>query len=101
MIEYGCSKPRIALAFENFQAGAGTHLRPLFDAFRIAQAGWLDDFGLFLALKEAHGGGSWLRVARVPYPALSGRAGAARSNSPRKCCCTSSGSSSSSASGMP
>ncbi len=28
-------------------------------AFRRAHAGWLEDFALFMALKEAHGGGPW------------------------------------------
>ena len=28
-------------------------------AFRRAHAGWLEDYALFMALKEAHGGGPW------------------------------------------
>jgi 4-alpha-glucanotransferase len=28
-------------------------------AFRAAHAGWLDDYALFMAVKEAHGGGPW------------------------------------------
>src|SRR5262249_32138915 len=38
---------------------AAPSLRPQFEEFRNREAGWLDDFALFLALKEAHGGGSW------------------------------------------
>jgi 4-alpha-glucanotransferase len=30
-----------------------------FDEFCAREAGWLDDFALFMALKQAHGGGSW------------------------------------------
>jgi 4-alpha-glucanotransferase len=41
-------------AFERFGRGdAG------FRAFVKANAGWLDDFSLFMALKEAHGGRAW------------------------------------------
>jgi 4-alpha-glucanotransferase len=46
-------------AWERFQAGAAPALRPAFDAFCRAEAGWLDDFALFMALKEAHGPGVW------------------------------------------
>src|SRR5436190_2893445 len=63
----------LARAWENFQAGAAPALRPLFDAFCAEQAGWLDDFALFMALKEAHGGGSWLTWE----PALAQRRAAA------------------------
>jgi 4-alpha-glucanotransferase len=47
-------------AWANFQAGRATHLRAEFDAFRQRCAGWLDDYTLFMALKDAHGGASWL-----------------------------------------
>lgn len=30
-----------------------------FDAFYADNASWLDDYSLFMAIKEAHGGGSW------------------------------------------
>jgi 4-alpha-glucanotransferase len=63
-VEYG---PVIAFkrrlldrAWNHFQTGAGPALRPLFEAFCEQQATWLEDFALFLALKDAHGGGSWL-----------------------------------------
>jgi 4-alpha-glucanotransferase len=35
------------------------HLREAFDYFCAENASWLDDFALFMALKEAHGGGAW------------------------------------------
>jgi 4-alpha-glucanotransferase len=30
-----------------------------YEAFRVAHANWLEDYALFMALKEAHGGGPW------------------------------------------
>ena len=39
---------------------AGHMLAAEFAAFRQREASWLEDFALFMALKEAHGGGSWL-----------------------------------------
>jgi 4-alpha-glucanotransferase len=48
-----------AQAWENFRAGRGKTLRSDFEAFRTQEADWLDDFALFMALKEAHGGVSW------------------------------------------
>ncbi len=46
-------------AWQNFQAGRGAALRPLFEAFTRQHAGWLDDFALFMALKDAHQGRGW------------------------------------------
>jgi 4-alpha-glucanotransferase len=34
-------------------------LRDEFDQFRLEQSAWLDDYALFMSLKEAHGGGAW------------------------------------------
>ena len=39
--------------------GRGPALKPAFEEFRSREAAWLDDFALFMALKEAHGGVSW------------------------------------------
>jgi 4-alpha-glucanotransferase len=47
-------------AWEAFKAGAAPALKVPFDEFRQAEADWLDDYGLFMALKDAHGGVSWL-----------------------------------------
>jgi 4-alpha-glucanotransferase len=52
--------PRLREAFHRFRAGAAPQLRPEFEAYLAAQRFWLDDFALFLALKEAHGGGAWI-----------------------------------------
>jgi 4-alpha-glucanotransferase len=51
----------LARAWENFKAGAAPQLRAEFEQFQHAQAGWLEDFALFMALKDAHGGDSWLK----------------------------------------
>jgi len=47
-------------AFNRFQQGISANLRAEYDAFCAAQADWLDDFALFMALKEVHGGASWV-----------------------------------------
>ena len=49
-----------AKAWENFQAGRTPALRQEYDAFCSKEFGWLDDYALFMALKDAHGGASWL-----------------------------------------
>ena len=46
-------------AFERFQQSASSQLRGEWVDFRHAQAGWLDDFALFMAIKDAHGGAPW------------------------------------------
>ncbi len=48
----------LARAFEHLQAVPSTW-RDDFDQFRKENADWLDDYSLFMALKEAHGGGPW------------------------------------------
>ncbi len=47
------------LAWERFEAGAAPSLQAPFQQFCIQQADWLDDYALFMALKEAHGLVSW------------------------------------------
>lgn len=51
--------PWLEDAFHRFRAGAASHLRPEFDTYLDAQRVWLDDFALFLALKEEHRGIAW------------------------------------------
>jgi 4-alpha-glucanotransferase len=46
-------------AFERFQEERPHGAAGRYRAFRRSHAGWLDDFALFMALKEAHGGGPW------------------------------------------
>lgn len=51
----------LAQAWENFTAGRAPQLRAEFEQFKHDNASWLDDFALFMALKDAHGGDSWLK----------------------------------------
>ncbi len=46
-------------AFERVLAGAAPDLAGDFRAFQAAQAGWLADYALFMALKDAHAGQPW------------------------------------------
>ena len=45
-------------AFIRFASVPGT-IRAEFDSFCTENASWLDDYALFMAIKEAHGSGSW------------------------------------------
>ena len=49
----------LKLAWEKFQQGRASPLRPEFASFTANEAGWLDDYALFMALKDAHQGRSW------------------------------------------
>lgn len=51
--------PLLGLAFENFKAGKGAGLKEAFDEFRHSQSGWLEDFSLFMALRQETGGLAW------------------------------------------
>ncbi len=51
--------PRLRRAFDRFRRGAASGQRPAFEVFREEQAGWLDDYALFMALKADHGGAAW------------------------------------------
>ena len=46
-------------ASQHFQVSATDAQRASFEKFCAAQASWLDDFALFMALKEANGGEAW------------------------------------------
>jgi len=43
----------------HYAAGRGAHLREDFGAFQAQEAGWFDDYALFMALKNEHGGLPW------------------------------------------
>ncbi len=47
-------------SFHHFQKKAPAAIRKEFEAFKEREAHWLTDFALFMALKEAFGGGSWV-----------------------------------------
>ena len=49
----------LARAWELFQAGRGGGLRSAFDDYCRQQASWLEDYSLFMALKESQAGKCW------------------------------------------
>ncbi len=51
-------------AFERFRRGAGAHGRADFERFREENRDWLEDFALFMALKDEHGGAPWTEWER-------------------------------------
>lgn len=53
-------RPVLAKAHAAFRAEAKPGERRAFEAFCRKHAAWLDDFALFGALKEAHGGAAWV-----------------------------------------
>ena len=62
---------RLTLAYERFAAQTGTADHVAFDAWVTANHGWLNDFALFVALKEHYFGVPWTQWApdearRVP-----------------------------------
>jgi 4-alpha-glucanotransferase len=46
-------------AFVRFTSSTDTHLRSEFETFRAGNRGWLDDYALFRALKDAHALKPW------------------------------------------
>lgn len=52
-------KAMVRAAWDAFRGGKGPHgLRDEFDAYRDREAAWLDDYALFMAIREALGGAS-------------------------------------------
>jgi 4-alpha-glucanotransferase len=49
----------LAKAFANYQRTTDTEFRSEFETFAEQNASWLDDYALFRALKNAHGGAAW------------------------------------------
>jgi len=47
------------LSFDRFLSHASHAQRSRYEQFKINQTLWLDDFALFMALKETHGGAPW------------------------------------------
>jgi len=62
-IDYGAVIPFklevLRRSFERFKALATPEQRQAFADFRAEQRGWLADYTLFAAIKEAHGGANW------------------------------------------
>ena len=64
-------------AWDAFRSRAAPALQPAFEQFCVEQAGWLDDYALFMALKDAHGGAGWQEwpaELRLRQPAALARA---------------------------
>ena len=81
----------LARAAERFADGADADLGQDFDAFCAAQASWLDDYALFMALKEEHALATWSTwpaeiVARDPLALEAARARLATSVFKHKVC---------------
>ncbi|MFQ5611489.1 MAG: 4-alpha-glucanotransferase [Anaerolineae bacterium] len=49
----------LARSFQVFSRSAPAGLRAEFEAFCAENGSWLEDFALFMALKETHGGAAW------------------------------------------
>lgn len=45
--------------YENYLSLNSTEIRDQFNQFQAANSQWLDDYGLFMAIKESQGGRSW------------------------------------------
>ena len=71
-VDYGRAiqfkKDVLGQAWENFRAGSAPSLRPQLEEFCVKQAAWLKDYALFMAIKDAEGGKSWMQ-----WPADVGR----------------------------
>lgn len=51
--------PLLQKAYENFQTNASAIQQKEFVSFCELKADWLDDYALFMAIREAHNGASW------------------------------------------
>jgi 4-alpha-glucanotransferase len=51
---------RLRKAFARFEQQASDEDNAALAAFQERQQGWLDDYALFMALKDAHGGSGWM-----------------------------------------
>lgn len=62
-VEYGTVQqwklPMLRRSFERFTAAAGAEQQRLFSDFCVRNRSWLDDYVLFAAIKDAHGGIAW------------------------------------------
>ncbi len=62
-VDYGLVIPwklnLLGRAFQRYTAAPDKKIQQALEQFHTENAHWLDDFALFMALKEMHGGGSW------------------------------------------
>jgi 4-alpha-glucanotransferase len=80
----GFKLPLLRRAFERFRAGTSPATAAAFARFQAENAGWLDDYGMFMALKDAHDGAPWIEWAaplRAREPAALARARAEHAES--------------------
>jgi 4-alpha-glucanotransferase len=67
-VDYGCviahRQPLWRRALERFEARAPVSARDAFAAFCVDGSAWLDDYALFMAVKEAHNLVSWTKWER-------------------------------------
>jgi len=63
LVDYGRIIPfkqqLLQMAWEGFQSGRSAYLRGDFEEFRHRSSAWLNDYTLFMALKDAHDGRPW------------------------------------------
>ncbi|WP_291432334.1 4-alpha-glucanotransferase [Deinococcus sp.] len=57
--QYVWRNQMLGRAYAHYAFGGAQHLTADFEAFKQEQAAWLDDYALFMALKDAHGGLPW------------------------------------------
>jgi len=51
--------PLLRKAYENFRAHATASQREMFQSFCTKNSPWLEDFAIFMAIKQAHSGTAW------------------------------------------
>lgn len=56
----GYHNDKLNLAYERFEASGTPEQKAAFDAWAGENAYWLDDYTLFIALKDSHGGRPWV-----------------------------------------
>jgi 4-alpha-glucanotransferase len=57
----GFKLPLLRRSFDIFDRQASADVRDQFDAFCLANRHWLEDYALFMAVKDVHGGVAWTR----------------------------------------
>jgi 4-alpha-glucanotransferase len=67
IVDYGAvigfKLPLLHRSFARLKDGADSELAAAFEEFKAANSAWLDDYALFMALKDAHGGAAWAEWA--------------------------------------
>jgi 4-alpha-glucanotransferase len=58
-LEYVWRNQMLDRAYAHYAYGGSQNLKPEFEAFKAEEAAWLDDYALFMALKDSHGGLPW------------------------------------------